>query len=400
MQPLFDDVTFEVGTPAQLAAMRTQPARALFSEATIAFLDDFSRYLLQHPDARGWPDVATLAFWCRRRALEREKQRYLDLPTRLGRGLAFHITPGNVATSFAWSLTAGLLSGNSNLVRLPSRAFPQAALICEALNQVLQHHPGMAPYLCLVRYPPDRRLNDLFSSWCQTRLIWGGDNTIVTLRQSPLPPRSLDLAFADRYSLALIDADRYLAIADKAAVAASFYNDTYLLDQNACTSPRLVVWLGDRQRIAQARGLFWCELETLAAARYPLQPMVALNKFSRFCQHSARSGQLKQASSANLVFRAELSQLDGETLAQREAGGYFLEYLASALEEILPVCGSGCQTLAVLGVDRDAIQQFLAAHRPAGIDRVVPLGQTLAFSLRWDGFDLISALSRCITFAL
>ena len=44
---------------------------------------------------------------------------------RLGVGLAFHITPSNMPTNFAYSLLFGLLSGNSNIIKVPSRKFPE-----------------------------------------------------------------------------------------------------------------------------------------------------------------------------------------------------------------------------------------------------------------------------------
>ena len=48
-----------------------------------------------------------------------------NLNNKLGLGLAFHITPSNIPTNFAYSLIFGLLSGNSNVVKVPSRNFTQ-----------------------------------------------------------------------------------------------------------------------------------------------------------------------------------------------------------------------------------------------------------------------------------
>jgi hypothetical protein len=52
------------------------------------------------------------------------------------------------------------------------------------------------------------------------------------------------LLFPDRYSIAVIDADSYLIHPEKKQLAQAFYNDTLLNDQNACSSPSLVVWTG------------------------------------------------------------------------------------------------------------------------------------------------------------
>ena len=39
----------------------------------------------------------------------------------------------------------------------------------------------------------------------------------------------------------------------KGRLAEEFYNDTYLSDQNACTSPRLVVWMGSKKKEAKEK---------------------------------------------------------------------------------------------------------------------------------------------------
>ena len=82
-------------------------------------------------------------------------------------------------------------------------------------------------------------------------VVWGGNQTIAELRKSELPPRSGEVTFADRYSLAIIDADSYLTIENKAKVAEDFYNDTFFSDQNACTSPRLIIWIGEKKQEAK-----------------------------------------------------------------------------------------------------------------------------------------------------
>jgi hypothetical protein len=46
------------------------------------------------------------------------------------------------------------------------------------------------------------------------------------------------------------------------------------------------------------------------------------------------------------------------------------------------------------GVDKKKIEEFLENNRPKGIDRVVPMGRSMDFSLIWDGYDLIRQMSR------
>ncbi|WP_127156149.1 acyl-CoA reductase [Pectobacterium polaris] len=394
----FDGISFLVGNQSLLLGMVNQRALTPFDESVVTFLDHFSKRLFRNPLAKAWPDVISLAFWCRKSSVLQMKKAYPDLSGRVGRGLAFHIAPSNVAVNFAYSLIAGLLSGNTNIVRVPSRDFPQVSLICDELNATLYEQSIISPYICLVRYGREKAVNDMLSAWCQTRLVWGGDETIATIRQSPLLPRGLDLSFANRYSLALIDASSYLSIQDKQAIAERFYNDTFLTDQNACTSPKLVIWLGKEEEKKEARAQFWAEFDAFSQKKYELQAVVAVRKLTQFCTLSASvDGVKKTSDSRNLVFRVLLDKLDGETMNHAGTGGYFLEYLAREINEIYPVCNnSRCQTLSILGVDIERINVFLAEYRPEGVDRVVPIGKTMDFGLQWDGYDLIYMLTRCV----
>ena len=132
-------------------------------------------------------------------------------------------------------------------------------IINKAINKVLDKYMDLRAYICLLRYGRDKRINDVLSNMCDVRVIWGGDATITEIRKSVIPAHTTEIVFADRYSLAIIDADEYMrrvsekADADRAAlrIAIDFYNDTYLSDQNACTSPRVVVWTGQKRNEAK-----------------------------------------------------------------------------------------------------------------------------------------------------
>jgi hypothetical protein len=356
------------------------------------FLDKLSRVLLASPEARSYVDVASFAFWCRRAGLVQMKSSYPDLDGRLGRGVAFHIAPSNVAVNFAYSMAAGLLTGNANVVRVPSVDFPQVRVIRDAVASALAARPDMTPYVCLLRYGHERAVNDALSAMCDTRVIWGGDRTIDEIRASRIGPRAMDVTFADRYSICLIDASRYLEMSDKARIAADFYNDTLLTDQNACTSPKLVAWMGDG--IEDARGLFWGAFEARSSG-YALQPISAVERLVKFCRLCADRGGARRVSWAgDIAFKVELDSLDDRVVDYFGNCGYFLEYRADCIDDLYPICGEGCQTMVVLGVDADVIDDFLLRRRPKGLDRIAPMGRAMDFSLRWDGYDLPYVMTR------
>ena len=206
-QAVLERLTYLVGSPEIIAGMNALPARSPFDGEVLEFWNHVSQALLAQRTE--FPDVATFAFWVRKASTQSLRTRFLqeDGNIRLGRGMAFHIAPSNVPVNYAYSLAAGLLTGNANLVRLPTKRFPQAEWIAGRIHAVLENYPALRPYVCLVRYDRDREINDLLSRLAETRIVWGGDATIAELRKSPLAPRAGEITVADRGSLAVIDSD-------------------------------------------------------------------------------------------------------------------------------------------------------------------------------------------------
>ena len=109
-----------------------------YNNLVCKFLEDLSNLLLNHRDSVKYPDIKTLGFWCRKKNILRLKDNFKSEKLRVGVGLVFHITPSNVPTNFAYSLIFGLLTGNSNIVKVPSKNFYQIKLICGEINKILK----------------------------------------------------------------------------------------------------------------------------------------------------------------------------------------------------------------------------------------------------------------------
>ena len=93
------------------------------------FLGDLSKKLDVKKMNQEFPDIKALSFWCRKANIENLKKKYISKETRLGLGIIFHITPSNIPTNFMYSLIFGLLTGNSNIVKVPSKKFKQSYTI-------------------------------------------------------------------------------------------------------------------------------------------------------------------------------------------------------------------------------------------------------------------------------
>jgi hypothetical protein len=372
-----------------------------FSPLVTDFLNQVSEKLMAHALLREFPDVATFAFWCRKASVSKMKTRYVDRERRLGRGVIFHVAPSNVPVNFAYSLASGLLAGNANIVRVPSAEFIQVQMIADVFEELLktQSFADLRNHICLIRYDKSQtQVTSELSRRCDVRVIWGGDRSIQEIRQSPLSQRSYDVTFADRYSLCVIDADGYLSENDFSKIALRFYNDTYLFDQNACTAPHLIYWLGSISQVEQAKQMFWGELQALVESKYDLQTVSAVDKLTTaymFVSQNTKSQITK--SQNNLITRIKIGSLDSGIEKWRGKWGCFFEYQATNLDALAQIVNQRFQTLSYIGMTPTALEALVHEKRMTGIDRIVPVGQTLDFALDWDGYDLISTFSRVIS---
>lgn len=396
MQSNFELLEFSVGDRFILEQMPGLPVGEPFSKERAAFLNRISEILLQDPEVRLYPDVATFAFWIRTSALVKMEQHYMRRKDiRVGRGVVFHIAPSNVAVNYAYSFAAGFILGNANIVRLPSKRFVQTDIIGRAILEALQR-PEFSVwknYFVFLRYARNRDVNDYLSKMCDVRVIWGGDHAVNEIRKSTLRPRAGEVTFSDRYSICVIDAAEYLVAEDKEKIALGFYNDTYLMDQNACTSPRLVCWMGVHSDIQNAKRLFWDKLHDEVEKKYNFQPVQYVDKFTNYCLAAEAIGHIHAAKMKdNQIVCVELRQLDSKIQEYRGDSGFFYEYDLNDIMELAPFCNEKVQTVACLG-NKDIFLPLIKSGIK-GIDRIVEIGKTMDFGLLWDGYDLTERLTR------
>lgn len=368
----------------------------IYSREACGFLEDLSKFLRSDREARGFPDIMAFAFWCRRGNILQLREAY-PWGNRLGRGLAFHIAPSNVPVNFAYSLAFGMLAGNANVVRVSEKAFPQTEILCRGLREVLSRpeHGLLAGQTRVVSYGHDREINDLYSSQCDVRVIWGGDATIRQIRQSELKPRATEITFPDRYSFALFDQEAVASLgADElAGLAGKFYNDTYLMDQNACSSPHMIFWTNARGK-EDARERFWDAVHQ-AAAKYDMPEKKVMDKYTLLCENGATGkGKGILRWHGNLLYVVSLQEMPEKIEELRGKFGLFYEMELENLEDIFDRISEKVQTCVTFGVSGETLAKRLADSHVRGVDRIVPVGQAMDIGVYWDGYDVIGSLSR------
>lgn len=366
-----------------------------FSDDVCNFLNEISSKLMKSPIIREYTDLSALAFWCRKANLQKIKENFGKNTDRLGRGLCFHIAPSNIPINSIFSYFFGLLAGNSNIVRLSSKDFPQVDFVCNLIKDVLKNYPEIEKRTAFVKYERSNEISEEFSKIADCRMIWGGDKTIQIFKAFECKPRCIDITFPDRYSICLIDAEKINEASEETLkrLAESFYVDTYLMDQNACSSPQLIYWLNDSE---EARSKFWATVYAYASAKYNLQDAVCVDKYTKFCEDAIMFENVgKTTHKTNLLYRSEIKSLENVQNI-RGKGGYFYEYSLTDIEDLFSVVTDKYQTVTYFGINQDELLKSVVEHNLRGIDRIVPIGKAMDIGVIWDGHDLVRELSRKI----
>lgn len=368
-----------------------------YNKVVCKFLDEFSAELKKKKYNK-YSDLKSLAFWCREKNINKLKANFNYKEIKKGRGLVFHITPSNVPTNFVYSLIFGLLTGNSNVVKVPSVKMIQITLLCKIIKKLLNLHKfnKIKNFIKILRFKSE---NESFvkylSKICDVRIIWGGDKSINAIRKYPLQERSIEITFADRQSVCLINSDKVISMNpyNLGVLVKNFYNDTYLYDQNACSSPHLVLWTG--RSIKLARKKFWGSLHNFLKNYYDIPDKAAFDKFNKLNVDIANlKNILFQEMYGNLIYTIFLKKIDKNIENLKSKWGYFYE---CKFDNVIlkKVITKKYQTLTYYGFHNNFLKNLLN-YKIEGIDRVVPIGRAVDISLNWDGYDINNFLTRTV----
>lgn len=384
---------FLVGEKAKLKTV-TKP----FDKNIIKFLKDLSKKIDSEKNLRKYPDLKALSFFCREKNILSLKKKYDDNNIlRFGLGLLFHITPANIPTNFAYSLIFGLITGNSNIVKVPSKEFEEINIICKCINSVLRlkKHKKAKDMISIIRYSDNDDLTKKYSLICDGRLIWGGDKTISNLKKFETKPKNIDIPFSDRYSITLINSENFLDLPKykRENLAKNFFNDTYIVDQNACSSPHIVIWYG--KKFSNSSKQFWSYLDTIIRKKYKSPLISSVDNYSRLASDFLKINNIKSHKIINKsLYVVTLNKIKSPILIEKSKWGFFYELNISELKNIKYLTNRKLQTLTYFGFKKEELTKLFRENNFNGIDRVVPIGQALNINLVWDGYDIVKILSR------
>ena len=371
-----------------------------FNNLVIDFLVDFSKELRKFKKINSFPNLIYLIFWCNKNKNENLSNYFNDNCLRLGRGLLFHICPSNVPTNFIYSFFFGLLSGNSNIVKVPSKDFKEKKIILSVVKSLFNRkkYINLKKANCFIQYNDKDEITKKISSICDARVIWGSNKTVNDIRKIWIPERAIDLTFPDRYSLSVINLDRLKKEkSDQVKLLAKrFYYDGYMMNQLACNSPHFVFWTGKINKKLQ--DYFWSQLSKIVEKKFVFDDVHVVDKYTNLMENIINQKDFKNIK----MFKNNLYVVDpGSKTNQieniRGINGTFFQKNINQIKDLKNFITKKCQTVSYFGFTKDQLKYFLLNNNLLGIDRVVPIGKASEIDIVWDGYETTKSLSRIIS---
>lgn len=376
-----------------------------FDEIVVEFINDLSKLILLDKNFRKFPEIIAVGHWLRASNIKKMQIDFEKLKAGrflVPKGCVLHFAPSNVDTIFVYSWVISLLLGNKNIIRLSRK---KSAVVDTLLNLIStsllnEKYNKIANGLLIVSYDYDIEITELLSKYCDIRVIWGGDKTIDAIRTAKLPSRSTDLVFANRFSIAAINSSYVNSMSDHklTEVVKLFYRDSFTYDQNACSSPKAVFFVGNLQDVLHAKQRFWSMFETYLEENNPWEATsvaVAMTRFTNLTQFSASK---KIASFKKQFFDipcvAEITTIDNEMREIHSGGGFFLEGDDVTLSDVIRKLNKKDQTLILCGFSKNDLDEIKSELPTGAIDRIVPVGKALEFYPVWDGYNLFLEFTR------
>ncbi len=307
----------------------------IFSRTSLDFLKELSLALIEQKSKK-YPEIQALGFWLRERNLKKFIKKYVDDRKRIGLGYIYHITPSNIPTNFAYSFIFGLVSGNSNIIKISGKESIQVDIIINTIKKILGKNKfkELNKSNLFIRYQNDEEVNKFLSENCEARVIWGGNETINFFRKYKIGYRTREINFPDRFSICMINAKKVTQLKDNEldVLVKNFYNDTFLVDQNACSSPRLIVWFESKSNDGRLR--FWKKLSN-KISNYHLNNSLNFEKYTILC-NILSGGEVKLTNKLNesKICLIKVNSLKNISFLSNLKLGIFAEYRTNSIEDV------------------------------------------------------------------
>lgn len=365
-------------------------------DVNLAFLEALSNDLMKRPEAKVHAELVALGFWLRKRNIQYMFESSLCQTSKVMHkplGTVVHFTPANVDTMFVYSWVCSLLCGNNNIVRVATAQSDIKDVLLNTLDRLfhLPQFASVAKRNWFVSYDISSGFSEKLSKIADARVIWGGDDSVNNIRALPCKPRCRDISFSDRFSATLLDLRNVNENQNTEELALKLWRDSMPYQQQACSSPRIIYFLGDtsvlHRVLVQLNKHSYEQDRAITQKNNQLVNTQLAQSIDQDCEILLR----------DRICAIKVSAITQDRLEWHNGENVFYVRHLDKPEAMFTDFLDKLQTLSYWGVSEQEKLKVLSHPSISGIDRVVPVGLALEFGPQWDGFDLTTQLSRVVT---
>lgn len=364
-----------------------------FSDEIISALSQLGLFLMK--EGRTEPSIVAAGYWLRKKQLLELKSQYKE-KTIAPKGTVFHIAPGNVDTLFFYSMIISVLCGNQTILRISNKLSDDTRTFISLIDfffTVYQEFADVQSLMNIVQYDHNNatgiEITKKLSLFSDARVVWGGDHTVKGISKIPKKYSDSDIAFPDRYSVAVIQLSNEQQIDQSVN---NLLSDIKPFKQQACSSPKVVYWLNTNKAL---QVMFWQgfakKLNEQVSMLAPdlISQLVYLQRLPLMTSDELDTSPITVDN--GLLKCVDVTSITLDMINSHCGLWVFLNQSINHLDDI--ILFDHCQTVTVSGIDQ-TVWQIWENCSQQPMKRIVPAGQTLAFSHVWDGIDLIVHLTE------
>tara|TARA_B100000700_G_scaffold331113_1_gene461490 strand:+ start:702 stop:1919 length:1218 start_codon:yes stop_codon:yes gene_type:complete len=377
----------------------------IFDTKVIDFLSEFSSIILSNlNNYHELREFAGFAFWIRKANLLLLKKQYSNLDNRFGRGIAFHISPSNVVTNALYTFAFGLLSGCPSIIRI-SGSNKDVIKTIMSLIQTSEMKDKYLPIMELysfITYIHSDKINNYLSKNVDLRLLWGGNETIKLFKAYQTKHNCIDLPFPDRTSSAYIEMQSLNKIKGNELenIATRLANDIFIFSQRACSSPLYIFSnckKSEEKNLVKFLKIVNKSIKNISNTSSGFSRLDHFKGSADLALNIPHKGKSLLISDYLTVFKIEDFSVDSKR-RYKPFNGCLIYIPIDSIEQMPNFLDPSNQTTILVPFNENLARDIMTIVAPLGTNRIVGAGNAVNMHLFWDGYDIVSCLSKNIKF--
>lgn len=314
------------------------------------------------------------------------------------RGMVIHWMAGNVPTLGFLSLIMGILTKNGNIIKVASSSDTFLSSLLVQMSKIGKEDKmsgaELVKSVAVIRYDHQRKdIGKLLSENVDVRIIWGSDESVLSIRELPAKLDTTDVVFPNRTSFIVIGNSAVKKM-DLDPLARKAALDVSIFEQKACASPHTIFLVTDDDSTLES---FAEALKRAMHAILKTFPKIPPSQKEVSAILNLRA-QYDMFHNAWYSSGTEFTILSDDHLQLGPAIGNRTVYLRKLpeIEMLKDIIPENAQTVGI-AADPDEFDHLTDLLGTCGLHRFTRIGAMTHFESPWDGYLIPQHLVRWVS---